>query len=98
MFINVLTKVYNFVLSRASRISSYIRTFSHVFNIIVLSTSSSAPLLLYLNFSLLEFACLVPEFAWQVKIKVKVKLNVNFTLEQTTKAQKGSISIALLFP
>jgi hypothetical protein len=27
-----------------------------------------------------------------------VKLNVNFTLEQATKAQKGSRSIALLFP
>jgi hypothetical protein len=30
-------------------------------------------------------------------IKVKVKVKVNFALEQATKAQRGSICIALLF-
>jgi hypothetical protein len=30
-------------------------------------------------------------------VKVKVKLKVKFNLEQTTKAQMGSRSIALLF-
>jgi len=31
------------------------------------------------------------------KIKVKVKVKVQLTLEQTTKAQRGSKGIALLF-
>jgi hypothetical protein len=30
--------------------------------------------------------------------KVKVKVKVKFTLEQATKAQRGSRGIALLFP
>ena len=30
-------------------------------------------------------------------VKVKVKVKVNFTLEQATKAQRGSRRIALLF-
>jgi hypothetical protein len=32
-----------------------------------------------------------------IKVKVKLKLKLKFTLEQTTKAQRGSRSIALLF-
>jgi hypothetical protein len=31
------------------------------------------------------------------EVKVKVKVKFKFTLEQTTKAQKGSRDIALLF-
>ena len=34
---------------------------------------------------------------WTQKVKVKVKVNVKFTLEQTTKVQRWSIGIALLF-
>jgi hypothetical protein len=30
-------------------------------------------------------------------VKIKVKVKVKFTLEQTTKAQRGSRGIALLF-
>ena len=33
----------------------------------------------------------------KVKVKVEVKVKVKFTLEQTTKAQRGSRGIALLF-
>jgi hypothetical protein len=33
-----------------------------------------------------------------VKVKLKVKVKVKFTLEQATKAQRGSTGIALLFP
>jgi hypothetical protein len=33
-----------------------------------------------------------------VKVMVKVKVKVKLTLEQGTKAQKGSRSITLLFP
>jgi hypothetical protein len=33
-----------------------------------------------------------------MKICMKVKVKVKFTLEQATKAQKGSRGIALLFP
>jgi hypothetical protein len=32
------------------------------------------------------------------KVKIKVKVKVQFNLEQNTKAQRGSRSIALLFP
>jgi hypothetical protein len=32
-----------------------------------------------------------------VKVKVKVKVKVNFTLEQASKAQRGSRGIAVLF-
>jgi len=32
-----------------------------------------------------------------VQVKVKVKVKVKFTLEQATKAQRGSRDIALLF-
>jgi hypothetical protein len=32
------------------------------------------------------------------RYKVKVKVKVKFILEQPTKAQRGSIDIALLFP
>jgi len=32
------------------------------------------------------------------KVKVKIKVKVNSTLEQATKAQRGSSAIALLFP
>jgi hypothetical protein len=31
-------------------------------------------------------------------VKVKVKVKVKFTIEQATKAQRGSGGIALLFP
>jgi hypothetical protein len=31
------------------------------------------------------------------EVKLKLKLNVNFTLEQTTKAQRGNRGIALFF-
>jgi hypothetical protein len=31
-------------------------------------------------------------------VKVKVKVKVKFTLEQATKAQRGSRGISLLFP
>jgi hypothetical protein len=33
----------------------------------------------------------------KVKVKVKVQVKVKFTLEQITKAQRGSRGIALLF-
>jgi len=33
----------------------------------------------------------------KVKVKIKVNVKVKFTLEQATKAQRGSKSIALLF-
>jgi hypothetical protein len=33
----------------------------------------------------------------KVKLKVKVNIKVKFTLEQATKAQRGSRVIALLF-
>jgi hypothetical protein len=33
----------------------------------------------------------------KLQLKVKVKVKVNFTLEQATKTQRGSRSIALLF-
>jgi hypothetical protein len=33
-----------------------------------------------------------------LRVKVKVKVKVMFTLQQATKAQRGSRGIALLFP
>ena len=44
----------------------------------------------YLSYMKLVCAC--------VRVYVKVKVKVNFTLEQATKAQRGSGGIALLFP
>jgi hypothetical protein len=35
---------------------------------------------------------------YTLSVKVKVKVKVNFTLEQATKAQRGSRDIPLLFP
>ena len=37
------------------------------------------------------------KFNLKGKVKVKVKVKVKFTLEQATKAQRGSRGIALLF-
>ena len=36
-------------------------------------------------------------YSLKVKVKIKVKVNVKFTLEQATKAHRGSKVIALLF-
>jgi hypothetical protein len=34
----------------------------------------------------------------KLKLKLQLKLQLNFTLEEATKAQKGSRGIAVLFP